>query len=151
VEHVVLAFIPIVAIVGGLGLAVLGVRHRYKIRELQHRERLAMIERGLTPPPEVDPERFEQLLASSAGSPRAGKHRSAGVLLIGVGFGLMLIIGFASGEPGVAFGIGGGLMALGGAFLANSMLAARDQRMSPPPASSSERNSALPPVPPASS
>jgi hypothetical protein len=144
----VLAFIPIVAIVGGLLIAALGIHHSFKMRELRHRERLAMIERGLMPPPEVDPEGFEHLVPPT---PRTAKHRSAGVLLLGIGFGLMLIIGFSGEDPASAFGVGGAIMALGGAFLANSLLAARDERTSQPLSSSSARNTTLPPLPPAAS
>jgi hypothetical protein len=142
--EIVYAFIPIVAIVGGLGIAALAVHHKYKMRELQHRERLAMIERGLTPPPELDPERFEQMLSLPAGS-RSAKHRSAGVILIGLGLALMLIIGFTSDEPREAFGVGGAVMALGAAFVANSILTARDQRMSAPPPIDAPKRIATPP------
>ena len=56
-----------------------------------------MIERGLVPPPEVDPRGFDRAMdryrrATASGS---GRHRRAGVTLMGVGFGLMVLIGVA--------------------------------------------------------
>jgi hypothetical protein len=40
---------------------------------------------------------------------------------MGVGFGLMVMIGFAGGEPGAAIGVGGFLVIMGAAFLVNSL------------------------------
>ena len=39
------------ATLGGVVVIVSGMRHRARILEMAHRERLAMIERGITPPP----------------------------------------------------------------------------------------------------
>jgi hypothetical protein len=44
--------VPIVAIVMGVGLAFWRTYWAHQRRRLQHQERLAMIERGITPPPE---------------------------------------------------------------------------------------------------
>ena len=40
---------------------------------------------------------------------------------MGVGFGLMVMIGFAGGDPGAAIGVGGFLVIMGAAFLINSL------------------------------
>jgi hypothetical protein len=107
--------IPIVAIVGAFVYAIIQTLARSRVRE-----RIAMIERGLVPPPEVDPRGFDRAmnLLERRGS---GRHRRAGITLMGVGFGLMVMIGFAGGEPGAAIGVGGFLVIMGAAFLVNSL------------------------------
>jgi hypothetical protein len=120
--------IPVIAIVGGFVMAGLAFYHQTKRREMAHRERMAMIERGLVPPPEVAP------LAFAGGSdPRYGatparvKARSttAGITLIGIGFGLMVLISFTANAPQTGVGVGGAIAILGAAFFANNYLAAR--------------------------
>ena len=65
------------------------------------RERIAMIERGLVPPPEVDPRGFDRAMSryDRYASAPPGRHRRAGVTLMGVGFGLMVLIGVAGESP----------------------------------------------------
>jgi hypothetical protein len=112
--------IPIVAIVGAFAYAIIQTLAKSRVRELEVRERIAMIERGLVPPPEVDPRGFDRAmnLLERRGT---GRHRRAGITLMGVGFGLMVMIGFAGGEPGAAIGVGGFLVIMGAAFLVNSL------------------------------
>ena len=121
--------IPIVAIVGAFAYLIVKSIHKTRIRELEIRERIAMIEKGLVPPPEVDPRgfdramnRYDQVHRNSG----AGRHRRAGVVLVGVGIGLMILIGF-SGEPGEGIGVGGFVTVLGLAFLVNSFFESRVQ------------------------
>ena len=54
--------IPIVAIIGGITSAIVATITRGRIRELEIRERIAMVERGLVPPPEVDPRGFDRAM-----------------------------------------------------------------------------------------
>ena len=124
------AMIPIVAIVGGIAVAIIGTIHKARIRELEIRERIAMIERGLVPPPEVDPHGFDRAMdrleraSQFRGTFRvhsAARHRRAGVILMGVGFGMMVLIGFTEGGSGNAFGVGGFLVVLGLAFLISGL------------------------------
>jgi hypothetical protein len=115
--------IPIAAILGFWIFLIVAAVSRSRVRELEVRERIAMIERGLVPPPEVDPRGFER--AMSHYDRRRGtaghRHRRAGVTLIGVGLGVTLLIGLAGNEPvRVAIGVGGFLVTLGIAFLINS-------------------------------
>ncbi len=111
--------IPITAIIGGFAIVLFNIYQRGRMRELRYRERMAMIERGMAPPSELatggteGPHGVDYRL-------RRGRHGSAGVMLIGIGFGLMLIIGFAGREPGSAVGVGGAIVVLGVAFLVNS-------------------------------
>jgi hypothetical protein len=119
-ESVVLA----VAIVIGGGLAVLwmALRSRWHARELEHRERLAMIERGLVPPPEVDPQAFENRFGAMPApeSPAVSRTRSAGIMLIGLGLALTFLISFAGRNFEQGLGVGGAFALLGAAFVANA-------------------------------
>ena len=119
--------IPTVAILGFWAFMVVVSISRSRVRELEVRERIAMIERGLVPSPEADPQGFERAMSrhDRRRGPGAHRHRRAGVALIGVGFGLMLMIGFAGNHPSQAIGVGGFLVVLGTAFLINSLLEQR--------------------------
>jgi hypothetical protein len=126
--------IPLVAIIGGLINASLALHHRARIKELALRERIAMIERGMKPPPEVDPAAFDREWDEPAASPSAAstaaRHRTAGVILTGIGLGVALLI-VLSGPRSVGVGVGGAIVILGMAFLVNSMLTVRMDRPAP--------------------
>ena len=47
-------------IVAGLTVIGMGMQSRRQIREMEHRERLAMIERGMMPSPENEPGRLRR-------------------------------------------------------------------------------------------
>jgi len=131
--------IPIVAIVGAFTYGIIKTLARARVRELEIKERIAMIERGLVPAPETDPpgfdramRRFERMethrrefhdFRSSSG----GRHRRAGVTLMGVGFGLMVLIAFADENPHTAIGVGGFLVVMGLAFLINGLIERRTE------------------------
>jgi hypothetical protein len=122
--------IPIVAIIGGITVAIVSTIAKGRVREMEIRERIAMIERGMVPPPEADPAGFERSLRSveSAQYRHSGhRHRTAGIVVMSVGFGLMLLIAFTSGEVNVGIGVGGFLVILGLGFFFVSLLGA------PPP------------------
>lgn len=126
-------FIPIVAIIGGIIIGALALHHRARLRELAYRERIAMIERGLVPPPEADPGRFERTFGDvSVDGPdgpgaRALRHRTAGVVLLAIGLGLMLIIGLAGEAPATALGVGGAVIVIGAAGIINSIFIGQDE------------------------
>jgi Domain of unknown function (DUF6249) len=119
--------IPITVIVGVWVFLITAAMGRARVRELQIRERIAMIEKGMVPSPVADPGGFDKAVRRFEG--RAGKsthrYRSAGVTLVGVGLGLMLMIGFAADQPQKAVGIGGFIIMLGAAFIVNSMFEQR--------------------------
>ena len=122
--------VAIVAIVGGIIAAIVSTIAKGRVRELEIRERIAMIERGIVPPPEADPAGFERSLrsAESVQYRHSGhRHRTAGIVVMSVGFGLMLLIAFTSGEVNVGIGVGGFLVILGLGFFFVSLLGA------PPP------------------
>jgi hypothetical protein len=111
-------------VIGGFCLIAYAFTTRQRLRELAMRERIALIERGLVPPPEVDPARFERLV-SPARRPvtaKAQRYRSAGVMLMGLGAALLILLVFAADVPGVGVGVGGGLAALGAAVFVNGVL-----------------------------
>ncbi len=146
--------IPIVAILGGITVAIVGTIAKARVRELEIKERIAMIENGLVPPPEVDPQRFDRAMdriellraanaRSASGTVAGGRHRRAGVTLMGVGFGLMVLIGFAGDAPEAAIGVGGFLVVMGLAFFINSLF---ESRHAVPPSG----NTAGPSAPPTS-
>jgi hypothetical protein len=134
--------IPIVAITGAFIYAIVQTLARARVRELEVRERIAMIERGLVPPPEKDPVGFDRAMSQydryrdrdddwewNGRRRTPGRYRSAGVTMMGVGFGLMLMIGVAGGAPEAGIGVGGFLVIIGLAFFFNSYLT----RYDPPP------------------
>lgn len=130
---VLLAIVLNVAvIVGGVLVILMAMYQRTRSMEMRHRERMAMIERGLAPNPEKDPEGFDQW-----NQPRRPVSRSTsiGVVWIALGFGLMLIIGVAGGSAGPAVGIGGAIVVLGLAFIVNGELHRRSHPAPPPPSS----------------
>lgn len=126
--------IPIVAIVGAFAVAIVQSMHRARVRELEIRERIAMIEKGLVPPPEVDPRGFDRAMGRYdrlQWTTSAGRHRRAGIVLMGIGLGLMVLIGSVdSARDGV--GVGGFLCILGLAFLINSLFELRQPPPAPP-------------------
>ena len=117
--------IPILTIVGAFVLFITQILAKSRVRELEIRERIAMIERGLVPAPEVDPRGFDRAMSrlERRGSRHgSGRHRRLGVTLMGLGFGLMVLIAFTSDEWSVAVGVGGFLVIIGVAFFINSLL-----------------------------
>jgi hypothetical protein len=131
---VVVFLIPIVAIIGGISIAIAATISKGKIRELEIRERIAMIEKGMVPPPEVDPAGFDRAMVryERLGGPRRGLRR-AGITIMGLGFGLAFLIAFAGDNIRAAIGVGGFLVILGLAFLVNSLFETQHDRHSPIP------------------
>ena len=136
-------FFMVLIIMAGVTLMIAAMTNRRKMREMEHRERLAMIDRGLMPSPESNPAGFDAAAglaeAPSEAPDRRNRYRTAGVMLIGVGVGLMFLIGVASGAPETGLGIGGAWVSLGAASLLNYyLLSRRDEesrtaRWTPPP------------------
>jgi hypothetical protein len=122
----IIFMVPIVAIIGAFVTAIVQSQARARVRELEIRERIAMIEKGLVPSPEADPRKFDQFMARLDqydqvryhGGRTPGRYRRAGFILIGVGVGLMLLIGLESPRQGI--GVGGFVACLGLAFFLSS-------------------------------
>jgi hypothetical protein len=129
-----------VFLAGGVLVILMAMYQRGRNREMQHRERLAMIERGLAPAPEQNPAAFDALAR-----PRHPPATSIGVVIAALGLGLMMLIGAAAQEWAVAIGLGAAIIVLGAAFIILGAL----QRGSQPQSWGSRSYS--PPRPPASS
>jgi hypothetical protein len=140
--------IPVAAILGAFAFLIVKTLSQSRIRELEIRERIAMVERGLVPPPEVDPRGFDRAMDNhdrrvdrDYRRPARGplRHRRSGITVMGVGMGLLVLIAFAGGEPNVAIGVGGAIVILGLAFFINGMLGDSEDPMplyaprNPPP------------------
>jgi hypothetical protein len=95
---VLVAVLPIMVVGGGITIVLLAMWRQAKMQEMRHRERVAMIERGLMPPPERDPATFH---AMSRHYRPPTRFLSFGIALVAIGFGLMLVIAFAGGAPGL--------------------------------------------------
>jgi hypothetical protein len=115
--------IPIVGTICTFAFIIVLTLSRARVRELEVRERIAMIERGLVPPPEVDPRGFDRAMHryERVRYRSPGRHRRAGVTLIGVGFGLVMLIGVAGGEMNAGIGVGGFFVIMGLAFFINGL------------------------------
>ena len=96
--------VPITAIVGGIGIAAFSMYLTARSRQMAHRERLAMIERGLVPPSEPVHD-----------VPTAGRWVRSGIIVMSLGLGMAVMIAFASNGLAIrqAIGVGGMLFLLG--------------------------------------
>lgn len=150
---VMIFLIPITAIFGAFIFLIVRTLSRSRVRELEIRERIAMIERGLVPAPETDPRGFERAMAQRDSvllSQSSSRSRSAGVIIIGFGMALMVLIAFAGGEPGAGIGVGGAIVILGMAFFLNSLFTTRPELPPLPryPAATAPTSSTTPAAPP---
>jgi len=127
--------IPVVAIAGGLFVAMVSTITKGRIRELEIRERIAMIERGLMPPPEADPGGFERRMQAvdRLQQRHAGpRFRAGGIMVMSVGFGLMVLLWFVGVER-EGIGVGGFLVIIGLGMLVNSLFSRPPSYLSQPP------------------
>jgi hypothetical protein len=108
----------VVAMFGGVFIIFLAMQARSEALERQHRERMAMIERGQIPLAEPPPV-----------SRASGRALSLGILIVGLGLALMMIISIAAETPTVGVGIGGAFVMVGVAFIVRSLVV----RPEPPP------------------
>jgi len=78
---VVVLLIPILAVVGGIGLAVVGVIMKGREEELKHKERIIAMEKGM-PVPEMPKEEKK---------PAFARHRTWGLVLTFLGLALIIL------------------------------------------------------------
>jgi Domain of unknown function (DUF6249) len=142
-EETVIFWIFSFVIAGGVFVIVNAMKYRAKVMEMAHRERLAMIERGLKPtgPP---------LSHLGLDRPKARKSRmlSGGIVIVGFGLALATVIGFASREPEIAVGVGGAVAILGAAFIVTAYVTQNDRKEPEPEWPSTHRPDQTPPPPP---
>jgi hypothetical protein len=121
------ALIFILGMFSGVFIIYMGLRQRTLQLEMQHRERMAMIERGQIPLSEpTSPVR--RLSGATAPSARS---LSIGIIVVGLGLAMMTIIGIAGESPENGIGIGGAIAIIGGAFIARSVLVRPEDPSSP--------------------
>jgi hypothetical protein len=114
---VVIAFSLIVG--AGVLFSFASLVYRARILEMAHRERLAMIERGLTPS-DIPPLTYQDPhLRRSA---RSSRLLSAGIVIVGLGLAIGFLIGFASREAEIAVGVGGAIVVLGVSLIVTAIV-----------------------------
>jgi hypothetical protein len=116
------ASVFVLGMFAGVFIVFMGLRQRGQQLEMQHRERMAMIERGQIPLVEsagAEPRRLASGVAPS-------RSLSIGIIVVGLGFALMSIIGIAGESPAVGVGIGGAIAILGAAFIARAVVVRGD-------------------------
>lgn len=97
--------IPITAIVFGIGVAFWSIYWDHQKKRLQYQERQLMIEKGLTPPPELPKERRNV-------TPEDCLRRGTILLFLGIGFGIGYIVlaNAGDGPPAWLAGLAGAIV-----------------------------------------
>jgi hypothetical protein len=106
----------------GVFIVYLGLRQRSEQLQMQHRERMAMIERGQIPLNEPSGHHAPR----SRGPQPSSRSLSLGIIVVGLGLALMTIISIAAETPSVGVGLGGAVVILGAAFIVRSVLVRPD-------------------------
>lgn len=119
-EPELVALLFIFAMLSGVFIVYMGLRQRGQQLEMQHRERMAMIEKGSIPLSEPSVRHYG---ASSVSNARSSRALSGGIVVVGLGLALMMIISVAGESPEIGIGVGGAIVVLGGAFIALSLVA----------------------------
>ena len=114
-------FVFVVGMIAGVIVILMAMRQRSQQLEMQHRERMAMIERGQVP---TEPANLTDRLISAGSRPRVvgARYMSLGITVVAIGLGLMTIVSVAGGSPDAGVGVGGAIIILGLAFIANSLV-----------------------------
>lgn len=116
--------VPIIAIVGGISVAIVRLLGQQRLEELARKERIAAIERGLDPDklPSIAPTGvYEEYGIGNGRLRRAHGLMIAGLILVAVGVGIAILI--ESQEPDKHEWLVGLLPALvGAALLASSKI-----------------------------
>jgi len=120
--------LPVILLLGVLGVTLIALHGRHRLKELAFQERIALIDKGLVPSPESNPAGFESALARARPSAKALRYRSAGLVLTGVVLALTTLMFFVmpAAARGIAIGVGGSLTVLGLTVLGNGLLLAAD-------------------------
>jgi hypothetical protein len=124
--NVLIAILFVAGMFAGVFLIFLAMRGRSEALERQHRERMAMIERGHIP------------LAEPQMSRGSSRSLSLGIIVVGLGLALMMIVSVAGGSPEAGVGVGGAIVICGAAFIVRSLvvrpeLPSYPPRVPPPP------------------
>jgi hypothetical protein len=131
------AVVFIFGLFAGVFIIFLGLKQRSQQLEMNHRERMAMIERGQIPL--ADPETLHVRRIANSGP--SSRYLSLGIIVVGLGLALATIISVAGESPEVGIGVGGAIAILGGAFIVRSIIVRPDLQ---PPAADSMKSHTLP-------
>jgi uncharacterized protein YjeT (DUF2065 family) len=134
-EEELVLILGLASMIAGVVIIVMAMRNRRMFREMEHRERLAMIEHGVMPAPERDPMAFERAIAAryETSVPDApSRARTAGIMMIALGVGFFFLVSFTAREPGVGIGVGGAFAILGAGFFLSSLLSSGRGYVPPP-------------------
>ena len=99
---------------GGVFVIYLAMKQRSEALQLQHRERMAMIERGQVPLPDTP--------SQPRGAVAQSRALSIGIIIIGLGLALMTLVSVAGGSPEAGVGVGGAIVIIGAAFVVRSLV-----------------------------
>lgn len=131
------ASVFVMVVLSGVFIVVMGLRQRSQQLEMQHRERMAMIERGIVPTAASEPGGRGHRAGVPGGA--GARSLSLGIVVVAMGLGLMTLIGVAFGEAEVGVGVGGAIAILGSAFIVRALVVRPMAGGSEPP---------VPPIPP---
>jgi hypothetical protein len=116
------AMVFVLGMFSGVFIVFMGLRQRSQQLEMRHRERMAMIERGLIPLDRETPGAPAHRVMGRSTSAASSRSLSFGIIVVGMGIALMTIIGIAGASPEIGIGIGGAIAILGGAFIVRSVV-----------------------------
>lgn len=106
-------------VLSGVFIVFMGLRQRSQQLEMRHKERMAMIERGISPA-SSDPVRMAAAMAAR-GLP-SSRSLTLGIVIVAFGLALATVISLAGESPGIGLGIGGGIAIIGAGFIVNSLV-----------------------------
>lgn len=138
------ASVFILVVLAGVTIVLMGLRQRSQQLEMQHRERMAMIERGIVPTNAPEPGMSGGHRASGAGA-GGSRSLSLGIVVVAVGLGLMTLIGVAFGQSEAGVGVGGAIAILGSAFIVRALVVRPEM---PGPTTAARVHTQFPPPPP---
>ncbi len=87
--------IPIIAIIGGITVAIVRITGQQRLAELERKERIAMIERGVDPaklPPMSSPDAHENGHGWGSRGRRAHGLMVGGLIFLAVGISMMVLL-----------------------------------------------------------
>jgi len=136
-------------IFAGVAVLWLAMSNRRALREMEHRERIALIQAGIVPAPEADPLAFETQFEPSSSLSRKDRWRTAGTLTVGFGMALLVLLSF-TGNGDIGFAVGGAFVVLGLSFLLNGTLLSPTPTAVRPMVRRTSTGTPTPPNPPSS-
>ena len=111
-------------IAGGVFIIVNAMKYRAKILEMAHRERLAMIERGLKPAGGP----LSRTCRPDRPKARSSRMLSGGIVVVGLGWRLRWSSASPRASPRSPSAIGGAIAILGAAFIVTAYVTQREPK-----------------------